>query len=288
MRPQVRLSTSSAHTIVLSGRIIYRVRTPVIPEEVTKMRGDSFLHSLVGVCRALHEHCVAFLSSHGHEDAETVWARTIFADCHVYQWQDTADVMDESKEQSLELWSLFQQHCLSNTGEVAAQSSPKTAFQKGVEGNRLMLSDSGKRAWDYAFCLRWLLQNCEIALLDGTIGLVPRGTLADDQVVIFDGALTPFIIRPVEGTTDYLLIGQCFVLGMMYGELCGVKEDADPRFEARDIPNPEQDSNLEDEEALDRITDLDDDCEDEVGSEGVSELEWQWADGGESGWISLV
>jgi hypothetical protein len=44
------------------------------------------------------------------------------------------------------------------------------------------------------------------------------GTQCQDTVAILDGIVTPFVLRQVRGTSDYELIGPCYLHGIMYGE----------------------------------------------------------------------
>ena len=63
----------------------------------------------------------------------------------------------------------------------------------------------------------------------GQLGLVPRFALEDDQVVVVPGCAVPFVVRQVPGIEDepaYQLIGECYVDGIMHGEVI-----ADPNIE---------------------------------------------------------
>lgn len=51
------------------------------------------------------------------------------------------------------------------------------------------------------------------------IGLLPRGTKLGDQICVFLGAHVPFIIRHHEKGDSYQLIGECYVHGIMEGEV---------------------------------------------------------------------
>lgn len=59
----------------------------------------------------------------------------------------------------------------------------------------------------------------------GYIGLLPLATKIGDQVAIFHGCDAPFVIRRSKPDRFYTLIGECYVHGMMEGELF-----EDPRF----------------------------------------------------------
>lgn len=63
----------------------------------------------------------------------------------------------------------------------------------------------------------------------GYMGLVPREAEVGDQVVIFLGTRTPFIIRrstkvDKDGDRTATLIGECFIRGMMNGEVFDIAQ----------------------------------------------------------------
>ena len=51
------------------------------------------------------------------------------------------------------------------------------------------------------------------------MGLFPRGTQAGDGICVFFGALVPFVVRPHKSSGSYQLIGECYVHGIMDGEI---------------------------------------------------------------------
>ena len=68
---------------------------------------------------------------------------------------------------------------------------------------------------------------------DGHLGIGPESTQPGDQIVVLDGARSPFVLRNLEDSTDYALLGGSFVLGLMHGE---VREmDARGQLESRQI-----------------------------------------------------
>jgi hypothetical protein len=64
----------------------------------------------------------------------------------------------------------------------------------------------------------------------GYICLLPLATKIGDEVAIFHGCDTPFVIRRSEPAQLYKLIGECYVHGMMQGELF-----ENPRFSIENI-----------------------------------------------------
>jgi hypothetical protein len=52
---------------------------------------------------------------------------------------------------------------------------------------------------------------------NGFLGLVPNNAESGDEIVLFFGAVTPFVLR--RGQNEYYrLIGECYVYGIMNGE----------------------------------------------------------------------
>jgi hypothetical protein len=54
---------------------------------------------------------------------------------------------------------------------------------------------------------------------DGHLGIGPEATQPGDQIVVLDGARSPFVLGPLKKSSDYGLVGDSFVLGLMHGEV---------------------------------------------------------------------
>jgi hypothetical protein len=50
------------------------------------------------------------------------------------------------------------------------------------------------------------------------LGLAPAATSKNDYVCVFFGGKTPFVVRRVEECKHWILIGPCYVSGIMHGE----------------------------------------------------------------------
>ncbi len=55
----------------------------------------------------------------------------------------------------------------------------------------------------------------------GLLGLGSRKLQAGDQIWVLAGAHTPYILRPTEAADEYRLVGDCFILNHMHGEILG-------------------------------------------------------------------
>ena len=58
---------------------------------------------------------------------------------------------------------------------------------------------------------------------DGRIGCVPRSVIVGDTVCVLYGGRVPYVLRPV-GDGKYILIGDCFIHGLMDGEAMAMKQ----------------------------------------------------------------
>lgn len=58
----------------------------------------------------------------------------------------------------------------------------------------------------------------EFTLTNGVVGLCPHGARPGDDVVILYAGLVPYILRKTSSSQKYLLVGECYVEGPMYGE----------------------------------------------------------------------
>jgi hypothetical protein len=58
----------------------------------------------------------------------------------------------------------------------------------------------------------------------GYFALVPRGSKIGDEICVFQYGLVPFIVRPTRYGVAFELIGECYVHGIMHGEVMG-RED---------------------------------------------------------------
>lgn len=66
-----------------------------------------------------------------------------------------------------------------------------------------------------------VIKNHSFCLTKGRyLGWVPRATEEGDIIAIFKNAKTPFVLRPVVGSTDesFTFVGECYIHGIMYGE----------------------------------------------------------------------
>jgi hypothetical protein len=98
----------------------------------------------------------------------------------------------------------------------------------GLEGAHLLKLHTNGRMFTYELSLR--SGGRKFALTrDEFFAIVPDGTQPGDVVCIFFGAQTPFVLRasPKSNASPkgYQLVGECYVHGIMEGEMINNTED---------------------------------------------------------------
>ncbi|KEZ43251.1 hypothetical protein SAPIO_CDS4947 [Scedosporium apiospermum] len=118
----------------------------------------------------------------------------------VFKLDDAAeDHQDTTKDQCLE------------EGLKQPEADGKDDGMSPEDDNALIL-----RSFHFTFC----------ATENGFMGRVPIGTRVGDVVVILLGAKVPFIVRKYEDFDMYYLVGECYVHGVMDGEMLEDLEEA--------------------------------------------------------------
>ncbi|KAM0334422.1 hypothetical protein ACHAQA_001448 [Verticillium albo-atrum] len=92
-------------------------------------------------------------------------------------------------------------------------TDPHAAFGMQME------DEIGWQAPWYAFCLKNLHSRRPFVSETGYVGLAPMEAMPGDRLVIFLGGRVPYVVREVEGLATAELFGDCYVHGIMYGEL---------------------------------------------------------------------
>lgn len=86
--------------------------------------------------------------------------------------------------------------------------------------------DTGEGDWEILTKLAELNKAISSATLfrswcltrEGYVGLMPQESRETDLIYILEGARTPFVLRRMEGSEDYMLVGEAYVHGLMHGE----------------------------------------------------------------------
>jgi hypothetical protein len=76
-------------------------------------------------------------------------------------------------------------------------------------------------------CLRFCYGRRMIKTKIGYIGLATRNVEVDDTVFLLKGGNVPYILRKIDQAADedeYILVGDCYVHGIMYGEAWDLSE----------------------------------------------------------------
>jgi hypothetical protein len=97
--------------------------------------------------------------------------------------------------------------------------------------NSLRTRKPAKTLEDLRTAIRAALTMRRFAITEkGYFALVPRGTKEDDKIVVFEKASVPFVIRRMESSDGYELLGEAYVHGIMKGEVMDM-----PDLELEDV-----------------------------------------------------
>jgi hypothetical protein len=97
-----------------------------------------------------------------------------------------------------------------------SRSFVPTTCQDGHNGDGRIQDEDDEDNW-YSQALHRLHSRRPFLTSTGFVGLCPGHVAVDDVVCIFHGGKTPYVLRPQSNGT-YILIGETYVHGIMYGE----------------------------------------------------------------------
>lgn len=69
----------------------------------------------------------------------------------------------------------------------------------------------------YNGAFEFVFNRCFVRTEDGDYGLCPPDTKPNDRLVLLQGANVPIVLRP--SGKNWILVGECYIYGVMYGEL---------------------------------------------------------------------
>jgi hypothetical protein len=152
------------------------------------------------------------------------WARTIAADGSGWCFEDNAPDYSYRRTpmELLRLWRRYESSCLNEAGELYVQYKKyETEHGRMDDGFFDGLSRPATQDWLYHVIVRRALERHQFVVTDnGYVGLVPRITSYKHILAIIAGARTPVILERVLGREELVLIGPCYIHGIMYGEAC--------------------------------------------------------------------
>ena len=162
-----------------------------------------------------------------NDDALTLFARTIVAD----RTQVTSRTFLRDPLSVEDLRNLWLQFVSTPYKDESSTEHFETDGSEGRDaGTKMqnMAETSTIKAYSRLFCYRMALKNLLddrqfIITNEGLAGLAPAIAQSGDHIVVFAGAATPLVLRPggqdEKGRSRFYIIGDCFVHGVMYGEL---------------------------------------------------------------------
>jgi hypothetical protein len=96
------------------------------------------------------------------------------------------------------------------------------------------LSGETKKGWNFYRCLQLLLGKTPITSMNGgVLEMVPADILSGDDIAIFEGARMPYILRKVEDTDSFQLVGAYYIHGVMEGGVIGSQWYEEARYVLR-------------------------------------------------------
>jgi hypothetical protein len=180
---------------------------------------------VVYLCKALFDRFVSRSeqnTSWPYSDIpETVFARTILSDGSGVSFQALLKSKKElnigndytpDPKQLTQLWQNY-----NHFWEKQSTGGFPTSFDD--------LSESQRLAWGLVFayhrCLSEVLEGHQFFVTEKRfVGLAPLVSKQGDVIALIDSLRTPVVLRSVttSGNRGYLLVGPCYVHGVMYGE----------------------------------------------------------------------
>lgn len=108
------------------------------------------------------------------------------------------------------------------------RATPRSTEQVELLCSRAMDEDMMSKTHSYQACARTNYESRPVVTEGGFVGLVPSESLPGDVIVLFVGGTTPFVLRRLHeesGKQGFLLVGECFIYGMMDGEFSNGDEE---------------------------------------------------------------
>ena len=171
----------------------------------------------------LVERCVSAFLEESYTLALHDLPLTLMADGVIQSLKVGTDILDRVPDGDvLNMWHLFLKHCLQEDGELRkrvfklSEGHETISIHEIVEG----LSEEARKAFRVFEALRdvfeewqFMISTCE------RIGLVPLLSELGDAIIIIPGVFTPYLLRKVSDSEDAVVIGPCYVRGVMNGEV---------------------------------------------------------------------
>jgi hypothetical protein len=225
--------TSSNRLLTLGGRILFAVDEILPPEPQVPVNDKDealALRQIHAVYMWLEHVAVAFRTvCPDNEDAwiDAMW-RTLIADIGVWDGETTR-AKGYWRPAALEVWSVFYVFSISRLTEQWGLSE-EDATRLLREQQPLLDSVVHKVDLDpgvVRFSFNRSLHRHRLVFFteNGMPGLGPQLMQASDLVCLLYGAITPFLIRKTETEGEYLLVGECYVHGLMDGEGMAMGEE---------------------------------------------------------------
>ena len=168
----------------------------------------------------------AFYDQHQHEvtqyppgqDALVRFVRTITADLNEVVTQEWIRETKTTNE-LVDLWRHFE-----NTPVLEKSVQPAAYYESSTpalgRGNIRIMS----QLYTFRVAIRTVVQDRQLVITKlGRVGLLPAIAQPGDWIIVVAGTRVPFVIRPTgrqyRGQETWYIVGDCYLNGIMYGEL---------------------------------------------------------------------
>lgn len=114
----------------------------------------------------------------------------------------------------------FPKHCLQEDGEVRIKVGELGRDKGSVSTYDVLqgMSEEGKKAMAFYESLCDVFEQFQFLITpSGRIGLIPLLAELNDVIFLFPGLKTPYVLRQVKDRDDAVVIGPCYVRGIMDG-----------------------------------------------------------------------
>jgi hypothetical protein len=154
------------------------------------------------------------------EDWRAALTRTLLAECSISGISKIMfNVPDPGNEQEMiQVWDRFEQCCLRKDGELRKIfDQGLEAFEQQQQSHGPRFSEDAKDAFDFIIAVIYVLSRCQLIFTTyGLLALVPKATQQYDLIVRIAGTKMPYVIRRLEESDMHVLIGPCYVHGIMH------------------------------------------------------------------------
>ena len=187
---------------------------------------DSHFLTLIRIIEIARDFSRQFMQNDRYfssEDGRAALIRTLLVECSIHGISKIMFKVPDPKNERemIEVWDLFERCCIRLDGELRLTFElGEAALQERIRatsGNGPKFSEDEKDAMDFLRAVQHVLCRTQLVVTThGLLALVPKATEQYDQIVRIAGTKMPYVIRQLENSEMHILIGPCYVHGIMH------------------------------------------------------------------------